>query len=69
MAKFFVTYSLHGTATSIVEAENEADLQAKIIDMSDDEFPAPDTLDDIDWDIQEMFEKPDGGWTTRHPST
>ena len=41
MAKFYVTYSLHGTATSIVEAASEADLRAKLRAMSDEEIPAP----------------------------
>lgn len=69
MARFAVTYTVHGTATDIVEAESLEAAKALIEEQLEDEdfIPDLDEADDVDFDVREMHPATRDGhqvWTT-----
>lgn len=69
MGKFSVSYTFHGRASEIIEAESqeaaEAAIEAKV--EADDFDLDPDDIDDVNFDVREMHPVTRGGkeaWTT-----
>lgn len=67
MKKFCVTVTVHGTQTTIIEAENKEQAEEQLNSMDNEHFTEIDDVQDVDWTIQEMYPRPEGGYTTRKP--
>jgi hypothetical protein len=56
MARFIVTYTVHGTATTTIDAPDLASAKALVeTEIDSDEFDTGlDQIDDVDYDIREL---------------
>ena len=69
MAKFMVEYTFHGRASRTIEAETMEDAEATVdAEVNRDDFDIDaDSIDDVNFDIQEMHPVTRNGrelWTT-----
>ncbi|MBO0129142.1 hypothetical protein [Agrobacterium burrii] len=69
MAKFIVEYTFHGRASRTIEADTMEDAEAIVdADVNQDDFDIDaDSIDDVNFDIQEMHPVTRDGrelWTT-----